>query len=193
VKSRDAGLSGKNTMNAAKVIDFWFSDRVCAKWWDKDEDFDAEICDLFTETYQKAICNELSAWRSTASGCLAEVILLDQFSRNMFRDKADAFAYDSMARQCVYDAIAAGLDKVLEPRMRAFLYMPLMHSESLADHEQAIRLYKSDPALEFNLDFEMKHKAIIDRFGRYPHRNEVLNRECTAEETEFLKQPGSSF
>ena len=118
--------------------------------------------------------------------------MLDQFSRNMFRDTAGAFAWDAMALVLSQTAVAIGVDQHLEPRQRAFLYMPYMHSESPLIHEIAVNLF-SQPGLENNLEFENKHKAIIDRFGRYPHRNQVLGRTSTAEETAFLMQPGSSF
>jgi uncharacterized protein (DUF924 family) len=176
-----------------EIIDFWFSERVHKNWWSKDEAFDQEIRSRFAGIHRLASEGGLTAWRQTPQGRLAEVIVLDQFPRNMFRDRADAFATDQLARQCTRDAVAAGADQALTPQQRAFLYMPLMHSESRADHEEAIRLYSSHPELSYNLDFELKHKAIIDRFGRYPHRNTVLGRTSTPEEMEFLQQQGSSF
>jgi uncharacterized protein (DUF924 family) len=175
------------------VIDFWFSERVRKKWWSKDEVFDQEIRSRFTGIYRMASEGGLTSWRQTPEGRLAEIIVLDQFPRNMFRNQADAFTTDKLARQCTRDAVAAGADKALTPQQRAFLYMPLMHSESRADHEEAVRLYSSHPELSYNLDFELKHKAIIDRFGRYPHRNAALGRTSTPEEKKFLQQPGSSF
>lgn len=175
------------------INDFWFSEPVREKWWSKDAAFDQEIGDRFTEVYQQARAGGLLAWREMPDGRLAQIIVLDQFPRNMFRDRPEAFASDDMARQCVRDAVAAGADQFLSPQQLAFLYMPLMHSESLTDHEEAVRLYSSLPELETNLDFELKHKAIIDRFGRYPHRNEILGRVSTPEEIEFLQKPDSSF
>ena len=175
------------------VIDFWFSERVRKNWWSKDEVFDEEIRRRFAGIHRLASEGGLTAWRQTPEGRLAEIIVLDQFPRNMFRNQADAFATDELARQCTRNAVAVGADKALTPQQRAFLYMPLMHSESRADHEEAVRLYSSHPELSSNLDFELKHKAIIDRFGRYPHRNAVLGRTSTPEEMKFLQQPGSSF
>ena len=175
------------------IIDFWFSERARKHWWSKEEAFDQEIRSRFSGVYRLASEGGLSAWRQTPEGRLAEIIVLDQFPRNMFRGHADAFASDKLARQCTRDAVAAGADKALKPQQRSFLYMPLMHSESRADHEEAVRLYSSHPDLSYNLEFELKHKAIIDRFGRYPHRNKVLGRKSTPEEIEFLQQPGSSF
>ena len=120
------------------------------------------------------------------------MIILDQFSRNIYREKPEAFACDPMALALAQVAIAKGLDSELSETHRAFLYMPFMHSESPLIHIEAIKLFESlgDPN---KLDFERKHKSIIDRFGRYPHRNEILGRESTPEEIEFLSKPGSSF
>jgi len=175
------------------VIDFWFSDRVRKMWWSKNEAFDEEVRARFAHVHLQAAAGDLLAWRQCPAGRLAEIIVLDQFPRNMFRDQPGAFATDEQARQCTREAVAVGADRALAAPQRAFLYMPLMHSESVADHEEAVRLYSSDPGLESNLDFELKHKAIIDRFGRYPHRNRILGRASTAEEAAFLEQPGSSF
>jgi len=125
-------------------------------------------------------------------GRLAEIILIDQFSRNIFRDTPEAFSADAVALVLAQEAIAAGADQQLETKERAFLYMPYMHSESRAIHEQAAQLF-DQPGLEYNLEFEHKHKVIIDRFGRYPHRNAILGRTSTAEELDFLEGPDSSF
>ena len=180
-------------MNARDVVDFWFSDAVRKRWWRKNPEFDREIRERFMDTYRQAVAGELSAWRETPLGRLAEIIVLDQFSRNMFRDQPEAFEYDHLARQATREAVAEKADRHLETAQKSFLYMPLMHSESLADHELAVQLFSSDPELSGSLEFEYKHKAIIERFGRYPHRNEVLGRESTEEEIIFLQQPGSSF
>jgi len=118
--------------------------------------------------------------------------VLDQFSRNIFRGSAEAFAADGMALALAQEALRSGAADELEPRQRAFLYMPYMHSESTLIHTQALQLF-SAPGLENNLDFELKHKTIIDKFGRYPHRNIALGRESTAAELAFLQEPGSSF
>jgi uncharacterized protein (DUF924 family) len=123
--------------------------------------------------------------------------VLDQFSRNIYRGQAKAFASDALALELVQQAINVGADKELAGDQRLFLYMPLMHSESLADHQQAERLFarlaRLDNKFDSNLNYERRHKAIIERFGRYPHRNEILGRVSTAEEREFLRQPGSGF
>ena len=176
-----------------EIIGFWFEERVRKHWWRRDSLLDREIHRRFFSLHRRARSGLLAAWRSTPQGRLAEIIVLDQFSRNLFRDSAEAFAQDKLARKLTYDALAANADQSLEPGQRSFLYMPLMHSESLADHEKAVQLYSSHADLSHSLEFELKHKAIIDRFGRYPHRNATLGRNSTAEELEFLQQPGFAF
>jgi len=158
----------------------------------KDPEFDSIVVSRYSEVYEKAIRCELVAWRETAEGRLAEVIVLDQFSRNMFRDAAQAFAYDGLALCLAQEAVSQGVDKKLSDKQRPFLYLPFMHSESLAIHDTALQLY-TDNGSEGELNFEIKHRDIIERFGRYPHRNEILGRSSTPEEIEFLTRPGSSF
>ena len=175
-----------------QVIDFWFEEIEPGLWWKKDDAFDALLVERFSETHARACLCELFEWRSKPEGRLAEIIVLDQFSRNMFRDSALAFANDAMSLTLSQEAIAYGADKALTPVQKSFLYMPFMHSESLRIHEVAVELYRKN-GTQGNLDFELKHKKIIEKFGRYPHRNKVLGRQSTAEEIEFLTQPGSSF
>ena len=146
----------------------------------------------FQAIHHQAIQAELWSWRKTAEGRLAEIIVLDQFSRNLYRDQPQAFAHDSMALMLAQEAISLQLDAQLSPDHRSFLYMPFMHSESKLIHEFALKLFQR-LGNEINLSFEKKHKLIIDRFGRYPHRNAILGRSSTAEELEFLTQPNSSF
>lgn len=174
------------------VLHFWFEEIEPALWWKKDAEFDQQITQRFSALHTSACRCELFAWRTTPKGRLAEIIVLDQFSRNMFRDSPLAFANDPLALALAQEAIAIGADQQLTPVERSFLYLPFMHSESLMIHEQAVLLYEKN-GLANNLDFEIKHKNIIERFGRYPHRNKVLGRESTAEEVEFLKLPGSGF
>jgi uncharacterized protein (DUF924 family) len=179
-------------VSSDEVLQFWFRELTAADWWRKDTALDRCIAERFGPTLAAAARCELYDWRATARGRLAEVIVLDQFSRNVHRDTAAAFANDALALALAQEAVARGCDLELEVSGRAFLYLPWMHSESPLIHAEAIHLYSS-PGLEFNLDFERRHKAIIDRFGRYPHRNAILGRVSTAEELEFLGQPGSSF
>ncbi len=179
-------------MNYQQIIDFWFVETDPASWWRADPDFDRLIRETFGAVFGQASRCELYAWRGAPLGRLAEIIVLDQFSRNMFRGRAEAFATDPLALALAQEAVAAEAALALTPRMRAFLYLPFMHSESREIHEVALKLY-SEKGLEANLDFELRHKAIIDRYGRYPHRNALLGRTSSAEEREFLKTPGSSF
>lgn len=179
-------------MSALEVIRFWFEESEPKQRFQKDAEFDALIRDRFGSTHALAAQGLLYTWREEPLGALAEVIVLDQFSRNMFRDSAEGFAFDSLALVLAQEAIRRKLDTELETGHKAFLYMPFMHSESREIHEIALYLF-DQPGLEDNFNFELKHKEIIDRFGRYPHRNALLGRESTAEEVDFLTQPGSSF
>ena len=180
------------TVSATDVIKFWFEEIEPVQRFRKDLEFDKLVRERFDKTHKLARQGLLYTWRDHPLDALAEVIVLDQFSRNMFRDSPQAFAQDTLALVLAQEAIRRKLDTELEPRHRAFLYMPFMHSESAEIHEIALFLF-DQPGLEDNYNYELKHKAIIDRFGRYPHRNEILNRKSTAEEEEFLSQPGSSF
>jgi uncharacterized protein (DUF924 family) len=178
--------------DAQAVIDFWFEALTPAQWFKKDAELDRTISKRFGALHAQAARCECYAWRQTAQGRLAEIIVLDQFSRNIHRDDARAFATDALALALAQEAVGAGSDAELTSVQRAFLYMPYMHSESVAIHELAMQLF-DQPGLENNYDFEVRHKAIIDRFGRYPHRNAFLGRASTDEELAFLKEPGSSF
>lgn len=179
-------------MTPQAILQFWFEEATPAQHFRKDAAFDAAIRARFSETHAAATRGELAAWRNDADGRLAEIIVLDQFSRNLFRDDPRAFATDGIALVLAQEAIRAGVDRELPSSRRAFLYMPFMHSESPLIHVEAERLF-AQPGLENNHAFELKHKAIIDRFGRYPHRNAVLGRASTAEEAAFLAGPGASF
>jgi uncharacterized protein (DUF924 family) len=176
----------------ADVLKFWFEELTPEQWYVASDDIDAMIARRFGALHAAAARCELYGWRTSPEGRLAEIIVLDQFSRNIHRGTAAAFAQDSLALALAQEAVAAGADAALEPVQRAFLYLPYMHSESAAIHDVALRLFDA-PGLENNLDFEHKHKAIIDRFGRYPHRNAVLGRASSPEEIAFLGTPGSSF
>ena len=182
----------ETVMQAQDILDFWFDADHRSLWFAKSDEFDAKIQQRFAILHQQAVQSELWSWRKTAEGRLAEIIVLDQFSRNLYRDQAQAFAYDSMALVLAQEAISLQLDMQLNPDQRSFLYMPFMHSESQLIHEFALKLFQR-LGNEMNLSFEKKHKLIIDRFGRYPHRNAILNRHSTPEELEFLTQPNSSF
>jgi len=175
-----------------EVINFWFNEIDQSQWWVKDVAFDDVIRQRFLSVHQQASIGELADWRTSAQGRLAEIIVLDQFSRNIFRDTVESFASDSLALVLAQEAINIGADLELSPIERSFLYMPFMHSESLLIHNYAVELF-SQPGMDNNLDFELRHKDIIERFGRYPHRNDILGRESTSQEVSFLLEPGSSF
>ena len=174
------------------VLQFWFHDITPAQWWKVDPAFDRQIAERFGQLYQRACKAELYEWRVDPRGRLAEVIVLDQFSRNIYRGDPRAFEADPLALALAQTAVAAGDDLALSEAERAFLYMPYMHSESRHIHAVADELFKAR-ASEDSHRFELRHKAIIDRFGRYPHRNQILGRTSTAEELAFLATPGSSF
>ena len=175
-----------------EVLYFWFQQLQAEDWFKKSDELDQLIAQRFANLHSQAKLGELFAWRETALGCLAEIIILDQFSRNMFRDTAAMFACDALALSLAQTAVQRGFDKALTQQQCQFLYMPYMHSESKLVHEQALLLF-TNLGNENNLDYEIKHKTIIDRFGRYPHRNHLLGRQSTEEELAFLQQPNSSF
>lgn len=179
-------------MSAKEVISFWFDEIEPRQRFAKDEAFDELIRTRFGALHARAREGRLYTWREHPLDALAEIIILDQFSRNMFRDTPEAFAYDALALVLAQEAIRRKLDVELDSRKKAFLYMPFMHSESAEIHEIALYLF-GQPGLEDNYNYELKHKEIIDRFGRYPHRNAILGRTSTPEELEFLSRPGSSF
>ena len=180
-------------MHYQDVIDFWFVEKGEAAWWQKSASFDAEVRTRFGGVHASVVAGEMAHWRVLPEGRLAEIIVLDQFSRNMYRGGARAFACDPLALTLAEKAVEAGALEALEVVKKPFLIMPYMHSESRAVHREAVTLFASDPDMAHSLDFEHRHKAIIDRFGRYPHRNVLLGRESSAEELAFLREPGSSF
>lgn len=175
-----------------EVLKFWFEEIDPAQWFASDPAFDAEIRQRFLRLLQDTAEGEQYAWRASARGRLAEIIVLDQLSRNVHRGTPQAFAQDPMALVLAQEAVAAGLHRGLVPVERAFLLMPYMHSESRLIHVQAEALFREFAPPE-NYKAELRHRVIIERFGRYPHRNEVLGRTSSVEELEFLSQPGSSF
>jgi uncharacterized protein (DUF924 family) len=183
-------------MNAAEtpqsVIDFWFHELTPKQWFAKNTALDRAISKRFGALHIQATCCELYNWRASPLGRLAEIVLLDQFSRNIYRNSGQAFAWDSQALILAQEAVAQEADQELTTEQRSFIYMPYMHSESALIHQEAELLF-NQPGLENNLKYERQHRAIIDRFGRYPHRNALLGRESSAEELAFLQQPGSSF
>lgn len=193
------------------ILEFWFGsgtdDEGVAKeksalWWSKRPGDDHRIHELYRDVTEAAARGELGDWTRTARGLLALVIVTDQFPRCLFRGTGRAFAYDHLARQWCDDALSLGYDRELRPIERAFLYLPLEHAECPRDQERSVDLYTrlvdAAPAsaravFEGFLDYAVRHREVIDRFGRFPHRNHLLGRESTPAEAAFLAQPGAVF
>ena len=182
-----------------EVLRFWFGvppGKARPEWFRKDAAFDADIRTRFGALHEAASRRGLDAWRAVPLSMLALVVVLDQFSRNLYRGDARAFAQDAHALECAREALARGDDRALLPVQRQFLYLPLEHSEDLADQERCVELMRSLEAYEPTrglTEWALKHRDIVARFGRFPHRNAALGRASTPEEVEFLKQPGSGF
>ena len=179
-------------MHPQPILHFWFTELTPKQHFAKDAALDEAIRTRFGPTLEAAVRCELSAWRATPQGRLAEILVLDQFSRNVHCDTPGAFAQDALALALAQELVASGEDRSLALEQRKFAYMPYMHSESLAIHAQATALF-SQPGLEGTKDYALRHQAIITRFGRYPHRNAILGRTSSAEELAFLSEPGAAF
>jgi uncharacterized protein (DUF924 family) len=181
------------------VLAFWFGEapgKSRAEWFRKDPAFDAQIRARFGELHARAVRRELEAWRGSRESMLALVVVLDQFSRNLHRDDARAFAQDAHACECAHEALARGDDQLSLPVQRQFLYLPLEHSEDMADQDRCVELMRSldaFPETQGLVTWAERHRDVVRRFGRFPHRNAALGRATTAAEAEFLKQPGSGF
>lgn len=188
---------------AQEILEFWFGKpgeeeygKQRKQWFTKNEQFDEEVRSRFLATYQQAATGQLNEWKAEPLSCLALIIVLDQFSRNMFRGQPQAFATDSQALAMAKYAVTQDFDQQLLPLQRWFVYLPFEHSEDLADQQQSVELFStlSDyPECAEAVDYAYRHLRVIERFGRFPHRNQILGRQTTPEEEEFLKQPGSSF
>jgi uncharacterized protein (DUF924 family) len=188
---------------AADVLSFWFGaegdpdfGKPRAEWFRRDTAFDAAIGARFGRLHAELAGGGARSWLDGARPALAYVIVLDQFSRNLYRDDPRAFASDPLALQAASDALSKGFDRELTLLERPFLYMPFMHSEALGDQDRCVSLFEAltleDPSSE-NLSYALRHREIVARFGRFPHRNRVLGRETTPEEAAFLREPNSSF
>ena len=174
---------------AAEVVSFW-RDAGQSRWFRKDDAFDADFRDRFLATHEAASRGELGTWLASAEGALALLILLDQFPRNAFRATARVYATDAQAREVADGAIRAGFDLACDPALRSFFYMPFMHSEQLHDLDRCVQLM--EPLGGESLRFAIHHRDIVQRFGRFPHRNAVLGRESTAEEERYIAEGGFS-
>ncbi len=174
------------------VLDFWFAESTRAKWWVRDPAFDEAVQRTLGPLHEKAAAGLLAHWQESAEGALSLVVLLDQVPRNIFRDTARAFATDEQARWVAVHAVDRGFDRATDVGRRLFFYMPFQHSEDLADQDRACALVGSLGDAEL-LRYAEAHRRIVQRFGRFPHRNRILERPSTPEEEAFLLQPGSSF
>jgi uncharacterized protein (DUF924 family) len=186
-----------------EVLDFWFGPADSAEfgrpreaWFKKDQAFDDAIRARFLDLHRQAADGQLRSWQRAPDSMLALIVVLDQFSRNLFRDSGRAFAADAQALAAARSAVARGFDRLLLPVQRWFVYLPYEHAEDLALQRQCLDLFEglsADPDSAGNIDYARRHFEIIERFGRFPHRNAILGRVSTPEEVEFLKQPGSGF
>jgi uncharacterized protein (DUF924 family) len=179
-------------MQPKPILHFWFTELTPKQHFAKDPALDETIRTRFGATLEAAARCELYGWRATPEGRLAEIVVLDQFSRNVYRDTARAFAQDALALALAQELVSSGKDLSLPLSQLSFAYMPYMHSESARVHEQGVALF-AQPGLEDSLRAALRHQAIIQRFDRYPHRNALLGRRSTPEEQNFLLEPGSSF
>ncbi len=187
-----------------EILTFWFGEvrdepssfeEYARRWFAQNVDFDREIVQRFQADYELAAQGQLTHWTETARGGLALILVLDQFPRNMFRSDPRAFATDPLAQQIAEQMVDAELDQLLLLVERYFVYVPFMHSENRAHQQRSVLLFQQLAAQRayFNTSYAIRHQEVIDRFGRFPHRNNILGRASTPAELEFLEQPGSSF
>ena len=196
-----AMMTNYNIQTPQEILAFWFGEsddygKSRLQWFKKDATFDEEIRRLFLSTYEAAASGQLADWKNAAQSCLALIVVLDQFPRNMFRGSARAFVADALAFAAANHALLRGFDREMKPVERQFVYLPLEHSESLSDQEHCLKLMLELSGFPETRDLHVwaeKHLVIIRRFGRFPHRNVALGRQSTAEEIAFLTEPGSGF
>ncbi len=177
-----------------EILSFWFEETSPQQWFHKNETFDEEIRARFMVTYEMAKKDLCVEWTKNADGVLALCLVLDQFPRNMFRESPKAFETDDKIKMIVIEALHKGFDMVLNPVKRRFMYMPFMHSESLNDQKRCVRSFetmKNDDPLSY--EYAVKHKDVIEKFNRFPHRNKFLGRESSEEELSYLSLPGAGF
>lgn len=190
--------------DATRVLDFWFGLPGSGEfgnqrkiWFAKDEAFDRRIVDTFSSLIERALRGELEDWGADERSALARILLLDQFTRNVFRGQARAFAGDGQALAAASAMVGSKLDERLPPFMRAFVYLPFEHAEGMAMQDEAVRLFSrlvaTSPEFKSMLDYAKRHRAVIESFGRFPHRNAVIGRASTAAEVDYLSRPGSGF
>ena len=196
--------AGADTIGPQEVLDFWFGAPGSAEhgsqrkaWFVKDAAFDRQVAERFGATIERALRGELDAWAATPEGALARIVVLDQLARNAFRGDRRAFAGDAQALAGASALVGSRQDELLTPLQRAFAYLPFEHAEGMAMQDEAVRLFARlvavAPELQSMLDYAHKHRAVIERFGRFPHRNAILGRRSTAEEQDFIDTPGTAF
>lgn len=168
-----------------EIIDFWFSDEVKPLWFKSTPEFDQQLREKYESLWQQGVDGELETWTTSPEGCLALVILFDQFPLNIFRNQAQGYSTEQLARNVADLAIVQGFDQQLTDQQKSFLYLPFMHSENLDDQARAVELFDK-AGLGENLRFAHHHYAIVEKYGRFPHRNEVLGRQSTQAEIDYL-------
>jgi len=176
-----------------EVLEFWFRESSRPRWFENDADFDREIAERFRADHARAVKGGCDAWQATPEGALALVIVLDQFSRNLFREDPRAFAADAQARTVAAQAIDRGFDMGVPIERRIFFYMPFEHSESLEDQRRCLRLVRERCNIERYIDYAASHLKVIERFGRFPHRNKALGRESTEAEITYMAERKTAF
>ncbi len=189
--SRARAIESKALATPREILDLWFSGRARPMWFNSTVEFDRKVRERFEPTYQVGKRGELADWERDADGALALVILFDQFPHHMYREQPESFVMEAQARAIARRIIWRELDRTLAPERQAFAYLPFMHSENLDDQEQSVQLF-SQPELENNLKWALHHRDIVQRFGRFPHRNAILGRTSTAAELEYLQSKGST-
>ena len=175
---------------AESIIDFWYSDEVKPMWFNSTEAFDKKLKEKYEETWKNAIRGDYKDWQDSAEGCLALAIIFDQFPLNMFRNEVESFSTEAMAIKITKHAIAQKFDENLDKDKLAFLYMPLMHSEKIEDQDLSVALFLKAGLID-NHKFAEHHRNIVQKFGRFPHRNEILQRTSTEAEIEYLLSDGA--
>jgi len=175
-----------HSITPRSILDYWYSDRIKSGWFNSTKELDQEIKKNYETIWKAAIKGKLSSWKESAEGCLALAIILDQFPLNMFRGEVKSFSTEAMAVKVTKLAIKNNFDKLIDKDKIAFLYMPLMHSENIDDQNLSVRLFE-EAGLEDNAKFAKHHRTIVEKYGRFPHRNEILNRESTEEELNYLE------
>lgn len=184
-------------MDYNKILEFWFEELKYNDWFKKDKVLDEEISNRFGDIYFKITSGQYQEWKENSKSLLAMILVLDQFSRNMFRDSEKMYSFDLMALNLAKLAIEKGFDLELSLPERSFIYMPFMHSENIEDQKTCVKLFqimlREDKKYEMMFKFAKRHMKVIEEFGRFPHRNEILERKSTPNEIEFLEEPNSSF